>query len=185
MSWTSTKAIQGLLQFPKDVPLGIGVTRWWAHYGHFIVGELGVAESVLAVTLFEHATFLSGHGSEEAQRRIHEDRGVFLALLPHPILQVAKDDNAGLRAVGGHVLIALDGENAHGRDGFWDALGQSAETLVLLERDLLVRVTVAEAILLFKVGVPLGGAVNEILVEGLGERWRASCFEGLGGDVPR
>ena len=49
-----------------------------------------------------------------------QNRGVLFTLLPVAALEVAQDDDSRRGAIGVHVLVPLNGEDAHGWDGFGD-----------------------------------------------------------------
>ena len=82
------------------------------------------------------------------------------------------------------MLVAFDAHDAHGGDGFGNALVKAA---ILLEGDLDIGVVGNQAILFLHVGFVPGGAVDEVLVEGLEEGWRTwgldvACGDVAGGD---
>ena len=106
-----------------------------------------------------------------------EDGGKLLVLLPYAVLEVIDDYDAGLDMIGSQVLVALDCHDAHDENGFGNALGKAMKAAIPLEGDLDIGVVGDETILLLHVGIVPGGAVNEILVEGLEEGRRTWSLE--------
>ena len=118
------------------------------------------------------AAVLHGHRGEDPEGGVLEDRGKHFVLLPDAVLEVAEDDDAGLGTIGREVLIPLDGHGAHGGDDFGNALGEATKTAILLEGDLYKGIVGDQTILFLHVGFVPGGAVDEILMEGLEEEQR-------------
>ena len=83
-------------------------------------------------------------------------------LQPDTVLEVAEDYDAGLGTVRGEVLDALDGNDAHGRDGFGNALWKATKAAILLEGDLDIGVVGNKTIFFLHVGIVPGGMVNKI-----------------------
>ena len=83
----------------------------------------------------------------------------------------------GVAPEGGALTSQLDGHDAHGGDGFGNALGKASKAAILLEGDLDIGVVGNQAILFLHVGFVPGGAVDEVLVEGLEEGWRTWGLE--------
>ena len=75
------------------------------------------------------------------------------------------------------MLVALDGHDAHGGNGFRNALGKVTEAAILLEGDFHVGIVGNETMLLLHVEIVPGGAVDEILREGLEEGRRIESLE--------
>ena len=67
MVWPASKAVEGFLQQPEHVLLCVGVSWWRSDDGCLIIGEAGIAESILAVTLLEDMAVFCGYGGEETE----------------------------------------------------------------------------------------------------------------------
>ena len=74
-------------------------------------------------------------------------------------------------------LVALDGHDVYGGDGFGNALGEATKTAILLEGDLYKGIVGDQTILFLHVGFVPGGAVDEILMEGLEKGQRTWSLE--------
>ena len=81
--------------------------------------------------MLETAAVLHGHRGEEPEGGVLEDGGKLFVLLPDTVLEVAEDDDAGLGTVGGEVLVTFDAHDAHGGDGFGNALGKASKAAIL------------------------------------------------------
>ena len=123
------------------------------------------------------AAVFHGHRCEKPEGGVLEDGGKLFVLLPDAVLVVAKDYDAGLGTVVGEVLAALNGHDAHGGNGFGNAHRNTKKAALLLKGDLDIGVLGNETILLLHVGIVSGGAVNKILMEGLGEERRRWSYE--------
>ena len=88
-----------------------------------------------------------------------QDGGILLVLLPMTVLEISKDHNMRLGAVGGQVFVTFYGDDAHGGNGIGDAFGKATEATIFLERYFHVDIVLDEAILLLKVGVVSDRAV--------------------------
>ena len=86
----------------------------------------------MAIALLENAFVLDRFGREKTEGAVLKDRGVALRLGVIPVLVVPEDDDTRLGAVGFAVLVELDLENAHGREG------SRNETLALQRKVLLL-----------------------------------------------
>ena len=64
----------------------------------------------------------------------------FSLFFPEAVLEVSKDNNAVLSAVGRHVIISLDCHDIHGGNCFGEAFGKTEEATIFLEGDLDLRV---------------------------------------------
>ena len=97
----------------------------------------------MAIALLENTFVLDRFGREKTEGAVLKDRGVALRLGVIPVLVVPEDDDTRLGTVGFAVLVELDLENAHGREGSGNEtltfqrevllLGDALEHLVLLE----------------------------------------------------
>ena len=98
------------------------------------------------------------------ERRVLQHWCVLFVLLPEASFQVSQDHDPGLDAVWCHVIVALDGHDAHGRDGLGHGMWEAVEAAVLLEDDLHVGVVFKESILLLVLGVQPRRSIDEVLV---------------------
>jgi hypothetical protein len=114
----SPKAIESSVEKPQFILVVGRVAHRWADHHAFVVGELCLAECILAITLLENAAIADSFGQEKAERALLKDRRVTRRLGVVTIFVVAKDHDPRFGTVGLAVLVGLDDEDAHGGQGF-------------------------------------------------------------------
>ncbi len=76
-----------------------------------------LAECAFTVILTKRATVLDCHADKESERVAAEDRRKFIRLRPNPVFVVTKHNDARFGAMWKQVLILLDCEDTHRRNG--------------------------------------------------------------------
>ena len=79
--------------------------------------------------------------------------------------------------VDGHVLLSLDGYDAHGWNGPVDAFGKATEAAIFLDGDLHVGVVVSEAICFLDLGFLPDRLIHKVLVESFREQRRTRILQ--------
>jgi hypothetical protein len=118
----TSEAVQCLLQFPVLVWNGFGVPNR-GHNDCQCVGKEGcINKSVFTVALFQKTTLLDGQAGWETKRGILQNRCEAFVFHPRMLLKITEGHDTRFSAIGIKVLIFLDNEDGHSRDGFCGSL---------------------------------------------------------------
>ncbi len=102
-----------------------------------------MAKGVFAIALTERTKRGDGHASQKPKRVLTKDGGNFLSLLPDTLLMIAKNHDARFRMERTEILVFLDSEDAHSRNGAWSTI--FTEITVFCKRNLFVSVKFFDA----------------------------------------
>jgi hypothetical protein len=166
---TPPQAIKVAKKEPIFLRISVRVTGGGMDNSDLFRGKDALAECVFTVTLLKRAAVLDGHADEELERVAVEDRRKFIRLQPNPVFVVTKHYDTRFGAMWKQVLILLDREDTHRRNGTRCAF--LSKGTILAKGYFLVGVERFEAALFFgitlKPDVAIRVQVSESLQEGV------------------
>jgi hypothetical protein len=148
MTWAKPKAIKSLLEKAILVRSGLWVSARRANDGNLVKRENALTKCILTVTLTQRATGRDSHTGKETKRILAKGRSKLLALLPHLVFVIAKDNDLRLHAKGTETLILFNGEETH--CGYCPRCTLFTEGPIFAQRNLFISVELLNAAFFFE-----------------------------------
>ena len=163
------------MKYPIFVFSGIRITRRRPNDCNFLRRKDTLTEGIFAIALFQTPTFLCRKTDEKSGAVKTKNWGEALALRPFPTLTIAQNDDPRFSSKGHEVLILLDGQDTHRRDGLWGTfLSQGS---VLTQCKTFKSAKILDTVLIFIVALKPDVTIRMSCGKGLKEGRRAISME--------
>jgi hypothetical protein len=113
------KAIKSLEKKPIFILASVCIPGRWADDSCLLRRKNALAEGVFAIPLLKAATVLSRQANQKSETIKSKNGCKTLAFGPVASFTITQNDNTRLRPKRHQILVLLNGENTHRRDGLW------------------------------------------------------------------